>query len=79
MNKIKNNFLMIAFITVVVLFIYFSAGAMIDSGLYGRMRGNSLAVHASWRMYTATISLILSAAIGWLLFRKRHRSGKNII
>ena len=79
MNKIKNRFLIIVFLIVVVLFFYFSVGALIDSGMYGRMRGNSWALHMSWRMYPATISLILSAALGWLLFRKRNRSSNNII
>jgi hypothetical protein len=29
-------------------------------------------------MYPATIALFLSAAIGWLLFKKRNRSSKDI-
>ncbi len=78
MQKIKNRFLMIAFIIVVMLFFYFGAGAMIDGGIYEKIRGNGWAGSMSWRMYPATISLILSAALGWLLFRKRNISSKNI-
>ena len=54
MQKIKNEFLMIAFIIVVILFFYFSAGVMIDRGLYVRMHGNGWAGSMSWRMYPAT-------------------------
>ncbi|MHB8581391.1 MAG: hypothetical protein ACYDA4_16220 [Ignavibacteriaceae bacterium] len=43
MQKIKNRFLMIAFITVVMLFFYFSTGVVIVGGIYGRMRGNGWA------------------------------------
>ena len=72
MQKIKNGFLMIAFIIVVILFFYFSAGVMIDRGLYVRMHGNGWAGSMSWRMYPATITLVLSAVLAWLLFRKRN-------
>ena len=78
MQKFKNRFLMIAFITVVVLFFYFGAGAMIVGGMYERLHGNDWAGSMSWRMYPATISLILSAAFGWLLFRKRNIPSNNI-
>ncbi len=78
MQKIKNRFLMIAFITVAVLFFYFGTGTMIESGIYGRMQGNGLSGSVSWRMYPATISLFLSAVLGWLLFRKRNKAGKDI-
>jgi hypothetical protein len=78
MQKIKNGFLMIAFIIVVVLFCYFSAGVMIDRGIYGRMHGNGWAGSMSWRMYPATITLVLSAVLAWLLFKKRNILSKNI-
>jgi uncharacterized BrkB/YihY/UPF0761 family membrane protein len=78
MKKIKNRFLMIAFIIVVALFFYFGAGAMIDAGIYGSMHGNGWAGSVSWRMYPASITLFLSAALGWLLFRKRNKAGKDI-
>jgi len=78
MQKIKNRFLMIAFITVVMLFFYFSTGVVIVGGIYGRMRGNGWAGSMSWRMYPATITLVLSAVLAWLLFRKRNKTSKNI-
>ena len=77
MNKINSRFLMIAFIIAVVLFFYFGAGAMIEGGLNGRMHANGIAGSMSWRMYPATILLFLSAAFGWLLF-KRNKAGKEI-
>ena len=69
---------MFAFITVVMLFFYFSTGVVIVSGIYGRMQGNGWAGSMSWRMYPATITLVLSAVFAWLLFRKRNKTGKNI-
>lgn len=78
MQKFKNRFLMIAFLIVAVLFFYFGAGTMIESEIYGRIHENGWAGHISWRMYPATISLILSAGLGWLLFRKRNISSNNI-
>jgi LPXTG-motif cell wall-anchored protein len=78
MDKINSRFLMIAFIIAVVLFFYFGAGAMIEGGLNGRMHANGLTGSISWRIYPATITLLLSAALGWLLFKKRNKSGKEI-
>jgi hypothetical protein len=51
---------------------------MIDAGIYGSMHGNGWAGSVSWRMYPASITLFLSAALGWLLFRKRNKAGKDI-
>ncbi len=79
MQTIKNRFLMIAFIIVVMLFFYFSTGVVIVGGIYGRMRGNGWAGSMSWRMYPATITLVLSAVFGWLLFRKRNKAGKDVL
>lgn len=74
MQTIKNRFLMIAFIIVVMLFFYFSTGAVIVGGIYGRMQGNGWTGSMSWRMYPASITLVLSAVLGWLLFRKRNKT-----
>jgi LPXTG-motif cell wall-anchored protein len=78
MNRINGRFLMIAFIIAVVLFFYFGAGTMIEGGLNGRMHANGLTGSISWRIYPATITLLLSAALGWLLFRKRNKASKHI-
>ncbi len=78
MQKIKSRFLMIAFVTAVVLFFYFGAGTMVENGIYGRIHENGWAGHMSWRMYPATITLVLSAAFGWLLFKKRNKASKDI-
>ncbi len=78
MNKINSRFLMIAFIIAVVLFFYFGAGAMIEGGLNGKMHANGIAGSMSWRMYPATILFFSSAVLGWLLFKKRNKAGKEI-
>lgn len=78
MKKFSLRFLMIAFLIVTVLFFYFSSGFIIDFGFRGNMSNNGWAGSVSWRMYPATIALFLSAAIDWLLFKRKNRESKDI-
>jgi len=78
LNKINRRHLVTALSILLVLFLYFGAGAMIEGGFSGRMHANGLAGSISWRFYPAIIFLIFGAAAGWLLIRKREKSNKNM-
>lgn len=72
MNKNNDRFLITAFILIVILFIYFGSGAMLDGGMNGGMMNKNgwLGGH-SWRWFPAFITLIFGVTLGWLLFRKK--------
>ena len=71
MNRISNRYLVITLVVIVVLFLYFGSGAMMDGGMNGSMNENHwLGVH-SWRWYPTIVTLLLGVLIGWLLFRRK--------
>lgn len=72
MNKMNDKFLVTSFIIIVVLFLYFGSGAMLDGGMnYGMMNKNGWLGGHSWRWFPAIITLIFGFTLGWLLFRKK--------
>jgi hypothetical protein len=72
MNKMNNRFLVTSFVIVVVLFLYFGSGAILDGGMDGGMMNKNgwLGGH-SWRWFPAIVTLIFGLTLGWLLFRKK--------
>jgi hypothetical protein len=72
MNKMNDKFLVTSFIIIVVLFLYFGSGAMLDGGMnYGMMNKNGWLGGHSWRWFPAIVTLIFGLTLGWLLFRKK--------
>jgi hypothetical protein len=72
MNKTNSRFLVIAFIIIVVLFLYFGSGAMMDGGMNGGlMNKNGWLGDHSWRWFPTIITLVFGITLGWLLFRKK--------
>jgi uncharacterized membrane protein len=71
-NKKNDRFLVPSFIIIVVLFLYFGSGAMLDGGVnYGIMDKTGWLGGHSWRWFPAVITLIFGLTVGWLLFRKK--------
>jgi hypothetical protein len=72
MTKTNDRFLIIAFILIVVLFLYFGSGAMLDGGMNGGMMNKNgwLGGH-SWRWFPAIVTFIFGLTLGWLLLRKK--------
>jgi hypothetical protein len=71
MNRMNNRFLVIAFLAVVVLFLYFGNGAMMDGGMNGRMSENGWMGSNSWRWFPTIVTFVFIVLIGWQLFRKK--------
>lgn len=72
MNKINNRSLVIAFLVMVVFFLYFGSGAMMDGGMHGWMNENRWMGGNSWRWFPTIVTLVLGVLIGWLLFKKKN-------
>jgi len=72
MDKTNNRYLVITLVVVVILFLYFGSGTMMDSGMNGRMNGNHWLGGNSWRLYPTLITLLFGVLIGWLLFKKKN-------
>ena len=72
MNKINNRYLVIALIVLVVFFLYFGSGAMMDNGGSGMMNQNGWMGGHSWRWYPTIVTLLFGVLIGWLLFKKKN-------
>ena len=71
-NKMNDKFLITSFIIIIVLFLYFGTGAMLDGGMnYGMMNKNGWLGGHSWRWIPAIVTLIFGFTLGWLLFRKK--------
>ncbi|MFA6598210.1 MAG: hypothetical protein WCS69_10835 [Ignavibacteriaceae bacterium] len=72
MDKTNNRYLVIALLVIVVLFLYFGSGTMMDSGIIGRMNENHSMGGNNWRLYPTIVTLLLGVLIGWLLFKKKN-------
>ncbi len=70
-NKINNRFLVIAFLVLVVVFLYFGGRAMMHGGMNGRMNENGWIGGSGWGWFPAMVTLGFGVLIGWLLFRKK--------
>lgn len=78
MDKINKKYLVNTLLIVVGLFIYFGAGVMIDTGRNGRLQEYGWVGSISWRLYPTIITLVLGAALGWLILRKKYKSSKKM-
>ncbi|MHB8578843.1 MAG: hypothetical protein ACYDA4_03160 [Ignavibacteriaceae bacterium] len=76
MNTRNNKPLMVAFIVVVVLFLFFSvwgmSGGMMSGGMNSGMNGNGWMGWRSWMWAPTLITLFLGVALGWAIFKKKE-------
>jgi LPXTG-motif cell wall-anchored protein len=87
MKTKANKSLLIAFIVVVVLFLFFGGwgmtGSVMNGGMHTGMNETGWMGERSWVWFPAIITLILGVVLGWLLFKKRKELGvklfKNVL
>lgn len=70
MKKIDNRFLIIAFILLLLFFIYFTSGVM-DGGTNGMNHNNGWMRGNNWGWFPSIVALSLAVAIGWLYFKRK--------
>jgi heme/copper-type cytochrome/quinol oxidase subunit 2 len=71
--KIKTNIpLALAFIIVVVVFLLLCGGAITMTLMNSEMNKNGMMNNISWMWIPATIALLLSVLLGWVLFTQKN-------
>ena len=87
MKTKANKSLLVAFVVVVVLFLFFGGwgmtGGIMNGGMHSGMNETGWMGERSWVWFPAIITLILGVVLGWLLFKKRKELGvklfKNVL
>ena len=72
MNKIEKRFLVITFLVIVVLFLFFGSGEIMNGSMNGRMNENGWLGGNSWWWFSAIVILVFGVSFGWLFYRKRY-------
>jgi hypothetical protein len=72
MNKTNKRFLVFAFMVIVVLFLYFNGGEIMNSSMNGNMNENGWLGVNSWWWFSTAVILIWGVSFGWLFYRKRY-------
>jgi len=82
MKRKANRSLVIAFVAVVVLFLFFGGlgmtGGIMNGGMHGRMNEIGWTGDRGWVWFPTLITLILSVVLGWILFKKKNKSSSDI-
>ncbi|MFZ2324632.1 MAG: hypothetical protein WAV89_13160 [Ignavibacteriaceae bacterium] len=75
MKTTANKSLVVAFIVVVVLFLFFfgwgMTGGVMNSSMHGGINENGWIRERGWIFFPTTITLVLGVVIGWMLFKKK--------
>ena len=81
MERKANKSLLIAFVVVVVLFLFFGGlgmtGGIMNGGMHGGMNEIGWTGERSWVWFPAIITLILVVVLGWMLIKK-NKKGSDI-
>lgn len=64
----KNIPLVIAFIAVILLFVFFTGGGMMNSG----MNTNGWMGERNWGWSPSLVTLAVGVLLGWLIFKKKE-------
>jgi len=82
MKRKANKSLVIAFVVVVVLFLFFGSlgmtGGIMNGGMHGRMNEIGWTGERGWVWFPILITLVLSVVLGWILFKKKNKKGSDI-
>jgi hypothetical protein len=70
MNATNKTVLLVAFIVVIVLFLFFGSGAMTGATWGGGMMGNGMMGGISWMWIPTVIILGIGILLGWAIFGK---------
>ena len=72
MNKIEKRFLVVSFLIIVMLFLFFGSGDIMNVGMNGKMNENGWLGSNSWWWFSAAVILIWGVSFGWLFYRKKY-------
>ena len=76
MKTTANATLVIAFVVVVVLFLFFGGwgitGGMMNGGMHGGMNENGWMGERTWMWFPTIITLVLGIVLGWAIFKKKE-------
>ncbi|HCA79598.1 MAG TPA: hypothetical protein DEP53_07685 [Bacteroidetes bacterium] len=72
MNTKPNTPLVIAFVVVIVLFLFFGGGAMTGGMMNGGMHGTGWMGERDWMWTPALLTLVLGVVLGWAIFKKKE-------
>lgn len=76
MNSNNNKSLLVAFVVVIVLFLFFGAwglsGGMMNGGMNRGMNQSGWMGGRSWMWAPTLITLFLGVALGWAIFKKKE-------
>ncbi len=72
MNKMEKRFLVAAFLVMVMLFLFFGSGDIMNIGMNGKMKENIWLGSNSWWWFATAVLLIWGVFFGWLFYRKRY-------
>lgn len=76
MKTTANATLVIAFVVVVILFLFFGGwgitGGMMNDGMHGGMNENGWMGGRTWMWFPTIITLVLGIVLGWAIFKKKE-------
>jgi len=72
MNTKPNTPLVIAFVVVIVLFLFFGGGAMTGGMMNGGVHGTGWMGERDWMWTPALLTLVLGVVLGWAIFKKKE-------
>ena len=76
MNTKNNISLVVAFVVVIVLFLFFGgwgmSGGMMSGGMNRGMNGSGWMGGHSWMWAPTLITLFLGIVLGWAIFKKKQ-------
>ena len=72
MNTKNNKYLLVAFVVVIVLFLFFGGWGLSGGMMSGGMNGSGWMGRRSWMWVPTLITLFLGIVLGWAFFKKKE-------
>ncbi len=69
-DRIRKTMLIIMLVIIIVLFLYFGSGTILDGGMNIGMHKNGWMSGNSWKWFSSIGTIVVGVFVGWLLFRK---------
>ena len=71
MNQTNNTALILAFVVVVLLFLFLGGGMATGTMMSGGMMGRGMMGGVSWMWFPTLLTLGLGLLLGWVIFGKK--------